>query len=81
MRTGWFDASARPTSSEVLAFLHDLEDSLAVFLAELEHFTKATAFAYRHPPLAPEHGIAVHGASLRWTQHTTATLSENRAHD
>lgn len=60
---------------EVLGFLHSLSNALTAFLAELEQYTAATGFQDRHPPLALDHGMAVHRASLSWAVHTIATLS------
>ena len=60
---------------EVLEFLHNLADALAMFTADLERYAVATPFHDRHPRLALDHGLAVYRASLRWTEYATAELS------
>ncbi|HTT53484.1 MAG TPA: PadR family transcriptional regulator [Streptosporangiaceae bacterium] len=60
---------------EVLTFLRSLADALAALIAQLERHTAAADFADRHPPLALDHGVAIHRASLRWAEHTIAALS------
>lgn len=62
-------------TEEVVAFLRNLADALAVFTAQLEQYTTATDLAGRHPGLALDHGLAVHRASLRWAEQTIAALS------
>jgi hypothetical protein len=60
---------------EVLSFLDNLEDALAVFTAGLERYVAATGqLDDRHPGLALDHGLAVHRASLRWTRQAIAAL-------
>lgn len=61
--------------AEVLRFLESLRDALAAFVARLEQYTAATTFSDRHSPLALDHGIAIHRASLRWAEHAIASLS------
>jgi DNA-binding PadR family transcriptional regulator len=61
--------------AEVLAFLADLRDALAAFLDGLESYAAAAQFQERHPPLALDHGIATHTASLAWTKRTINILS------
>jgi DNA-binding PadR family transcriptional regulator len=60
---------------EVLAFLQSLADVLAAFTAQLEQFATAAGLPGRHPRLALHHGLAVHRASLRWTEETIEALS------
>lgn len=60
---------------EVLAFLRDLADALAAFTAELERHAAAAEPRSGHPRLAIDHGLAVHRASLDWTERTIAALS------
>jgi DNA-binding PadR family transcriptional regulator len=59
---------------EVLGFLQSLADALAAFTEELERYTEGAHLSQRHPHLALDHGLAVHRASLRWAEHTMATL-------
>lgn len=59
---------------EVLAFLQNLADSLAVLTAQLQEYAAAD-FPGRHPRLALDHGVAVHRASLRWAEQAIAALS------
>lgn len=60
---------------EVLAFLGDLKDALAAFIASLEQAAAEAAPAGdRHPALALDHGLAVHRASLCWARQTIAAL-------
>jgi DNA-binding PadR family transcriptional regulator len=58
---------------EVLMFLQDLADALTVLIAQLEH--AVADLTERHPRLALDHGLAVHRASLQWTERTIAALS------
>jgi DNA-binding PadR family transcriptional regulator len=60
---------------EVLAFLTDLRDALTAYLDGLERYAATAGFDERHPPLALDHGIAAHTASLAWTKRTINTLS------
>jgi DNA-binding PadR family transcriptional regulator len=61
---------------EVLTFLHNLAAALAAFTAELEHHYTITAdLTGHHPRLALDHGLAVHRASLQWTQRAITALS------
>jgi hypothetical protein len=60
---------------EILTFLRSLADALTAFTAELERYAAAADPGDRYPRLALDHGLAVHRASLRWTQHTIAALS------
>jgi DNA-binding PadR family transcriptional regulator len=61
---------------EVLTFLHNLAAALAAFTAELEHHYTITAdLSDHHPRLAIDHGLAVHRASLQWTQRAITALS------
>jgi DNA-binding PadR family transcriptional regulator len=64
-------AFSRP---EVLAFLGDLQDALAAFIASLERAAETAQAGDRHPALALDHGLAVHRASLRWARETIAAL-------
>ena len=61
--------------TEVLAFLQTLADALKAFIAAVERYHLSAALPGRHPLLALQHGIDVHGASLRWTQETMAILA------
>jgi len=65
--------------AEVLAFLSDLRDALAAFLDGLERYAAAAGFRERHPPLALDHGIATHAASLAWIKRTINILSREPA--
>lgn len=60
---------------EVLGFLRDLADALAAFTADLDRHAATTDPGSRHARLALGHGLAVHRASLQWTEDTIATLS------
>jgi DNA-binding PadR family transcriptional regulator len=60
---------------EVLTFLRGLADALATFTAQLERYAAAADLFGRHPRLALDHGLAVHRASLRWTEHAIETLA------
>jgi DNA-binding PadR family transcriptional regulator len=64
---------------EVLAFLADLRDALAAYLEGLERYAATAGFEERHPPLALDHGIAAHNASLAWTKRTINILSRRGA--
>jgi DNA-binding PadR family transcriptional regulator len=59
---------------EVLGFLHELKDALTGITAGLERYTAVAQFNQLHPRLALDHGLAVHRASLNWTERTIATL-------
>ena len=59
---------------EVLAFLQDLADALTALTTQLEQYAVAGVTG-RHPRLALDHGLAVHRASLQWTEHAIAALS------
>jgi DNA-binding PadR family transcriptional regulator len=59
---------------ELLAFLQDLADALAALTTQLEQYT-VVGLTDRHPRLALDHGLAVHRASLQWTEDTIAALS------
>jgi len=59
---------------EVLAFLQNLANALAVFVAGLERYTATADLGGRHPRLALDHGLAVYRASLRWAEHAIAEL-------
>ena len=60
---------------EVLRFLRDLADALAMFTAGLEQARAAADLGDRHPRLALDHGLAVYRASLCWTSDAIAALS------
>ena len=60
---------------EILAFLHGLADALRGFTDGLERYAATASMSDRHPRLALDHGLAVHRASLRWTEQTIAALS------
>jgi DNA-binding PadR family transcriptional regulator len=62
---------------EVLTFLQNLADTLAALTAQLKQYAAAADLPDRHPRLALDHGIAIHCASLRWTEQTLAALSAN----
>jgi DNA-binding PadR family transcriptional regulator len=61
--------------AEVVAFLSSLQAALADFVAAIERFTARMEATGQHGPLALEHGIAVHRASLEWTGRAIAALS------
>jgi DNA-binding PadR family transcriptional regulator len=65
--------------ADVLAFLADLRDALAAYLDSLEGYAAATDFPDRHSPLALDHGIATHTASLAWTKRTINVLAREAA--
>jgi DNA-binding PadR family transcriptional regulator len=65
--------------AEVLAFLADLRDALEAFLRGLEDYVASSQLENRHPALALDHGIAVHGASLAWTKRTINALARGPA--
>jgi DNA-binding PadR family transcriptional regulator len=60
---------------EVLTFLQNLADALAALTTQLEQYAAVADLADRHARLALDHGLAVHRASLRWTEHTIQALS------
>ncbi len=60
---------------EVLTFLQDLADALAALTTQLERYAEVPELTARHPRLALDHGLAVHRASLRWTERTITALS------
>lgn len=60
---------------EVLGFLQDFADALAVFTEELGQYAAKADFSDRHPRLALDHGLAVHSASLRWAEQAIEALS------
>ena len=60
---------------EVLTFLQDLADALAALTTQLERYAEVPDLTARHPRLALDHGLAVHRASLRWTERTITALS------
>jgi len=60
---------------QVLNFLRDLADALAAFTAELDRHAAATDPSGGHARLALDHGLAVHRASLQWTENTIAALA------
>jgi DNA-binding PadR family transcriptional regulator len=60
---------------EVLSYLDDLREALASLTAGLERYAAApNVDGLRHPRLALDHGIAVHRASLEWTERAIAAL-------
>lgn len=60
---------------EVLSYLDDLREALASLTAGLERYAAAPdTDGPRHPRLALDHGIAVHRASLEWTERAIAAL-------
>lgn len=60
---------------EVLRFLEDLKDALAVFTKGLErHAAASEQLGDRHPAMALDHGLAIYRASLGWTRHAIAEL-------
>jgi PadR family transcriptional regulator AphA len=61
--------------AEVLTFLQNLTGTLAAFTAQLTQYAAAADLPDRHSRLALDHGIAIHRASLRWTEETVAALS------
>ena len=65
--------------ADVLAFLADLRDALAVRLDELEAYAAAMTLPGQHVPLALDHGIATYAASLAWTKRTINALSRGAA--
>jgi DNA-binding PadR family transcriptional regulator len=60
---------------EVLAFLRNLADELGAFTAQLERYAASPGLPDGHPRLALGHGLAVHRASLQWTERTIVALS------
>ncbi len=60
---------------EVLEFLSGLQSALADLLAAIERFTAALEPGGLHGPLALEHGIALHRASLDWTRRAIAAVA------
>jgi hypothetical protein len=61
--------------ADVLAFLTQLRDALAAYLAGLEGYAAAITLPGQHTPLALDHGIATYTASLAWTKRTINALS------
>ena len=59
----------------MLTFLQDLADALAALTTQLERYAEVPDVTARHPRLALDHGLAVHRASLRWTERTITALS------
>lgn len=64
---------------EVLQFLASLQAALADLVASIERFTAALEPKGLHGPLALEHGIAVHRASLDWTRRAIAAITASDA--
>jgi DNA-binding PadR family transcriptional regulator len=62
---------------EVLEFLSSLQTALADLVAAIERFTAALEPGGLHGPLALEHGIAVHRASLDWTRRAIAAVASD----
>jgi DNA-binding PadR family transcriptional regulator len=60
---------------EVITFLQSLRDALSAFTTQLEQHAAVADLAGRHAYLALGHGLAVHRASLCWTEDTIAALS------
>ncbi len=60
---------------QILRFLRGLADALAAFTADLDRHAAATDPGSGHARLALDHGLAVHRASLRWTEDAIAALS------
>lgn len=61
---------------EVIAFLASLRAALAGFVASLEQSASATDVAGNpYAELAVEHGLAVHRASLAWTEQAITSLA------
>jgi DNA-binding PadR family transcriptional regulator len=61
--------------AEILGFLSSLQSALADLVAAIERFTATLEPMGLHGPLALEHGIEVHRASLDWTGRAIAALS------
>jgi DNA-binding PadR family transcriptional regulator len=61
--------------ADVLAFLSSLQAALADFVAGIERFLASFEARGQHGPLALEHGVAVHRASLDWTARAMAALT------
>jgi DNA-binding PadR family transcriptional regulator len=59
---------------EVLTFLTSLRTALATFTRGLEQYAATGGPDDRHVRLALEHGLAVHHASLQWTEHAITAL-------
>ena len=60
----------------VIAFLNSLRTALAGFVGSLEQQSAAIETAGNpYPALAAEHGLAVHRASLAWTDQAIARLT------
>lgn len=68
------------STQEIVAFLRELERALAGFLTDLEDYRASARFTDRHPPLALDHGVAVHRASHKWAQHAIADLTAATSH-
>jgi DNA-binding PadR family transcriptional regulator len=64
---------------EVLDWLEQLEDALAAFVADIEKFVEHADLAGRHPPLALQHGIDIHQASLAWVRRARAALRSDQS--
>jgi hypothetical protein len=64
------------TPSEIEAFLRDLSAALEGFVEGMARYLASTPLPGRHPPLALEHGIAVHQASLTWARAAKAKLAQ-----
>lgn len=61
--------------ADVLIFLADLRDALTAYLDGLESFAATMTLPGEHVPLALDHGIATHAASLAWIKRTINALS------
>ena len=61
--------------ADVLIFLADLRDALTAYLDGLESFAATMTLPGEHVPLALDHGIATHAASLAWVKRTINVLS------
>jgi DNA-binding PadR family transcriptional regulator len=67
------------STAEVRTFLQALAGALTALITQLEQYSEVADLTERHPRLAIDHGLAVHRASLRWAEHTIATLSQEPA--
>lgn len=61
---------------QVLAFLRNLADALAAFVAGMEHYlASGAAPATPHTTLALRHGIMIYQTSLEWTRSAITALA------
>jgi DNA-binding PadR family transcriptional regulator len=70
-------AEGQLTATETLIYLRSLGQALDAFVADMEVFLRDIPRSGRHPPLAIEHGLAVHRASSKWVREAIIALMKD----